>query len=383
MIGTDAVIEILLVEDSEADARLCRINLESSLEMPFILTHVTTLSEAIESVSKETPPTLVLLDLTLPDSAGLDTLKQLMQAAGPVPISVFSGSDDFDLAAQAVAMGATDVLVKGRTDSYALARAVRLSIERTERKNVESQLQKHDNELKLAQDLQQRLYPSCAPRVAGFDMAGAAWPAERVGGDYYDFLPMPDDSWAVVLGDVSGHGLLAALGMIETRAFLQALCPRHVVIAEVMQPLNRYLCDSFATGTFLTMFFARFIPEQNMLFSICAGHPGWIIKADGTIVDLQIQAMPLGFLKDWELEPTEVFSFHKGDILFVPTDGFYEARRKDDSFFGIKRMLEEVRDSRLDTAENILKKLHASVKEFSGSDVVQADDQAAIIIKRK
>ena len=131
-------IRILLVEDNPGDARLLRETLREAHSLPFHLVHASRLSEALELVVTE-PPDVVLLDLSLPDAHGMETVARMLRAAPEVPIIVLSGLADETVAVQAVQSGAQDYLVKGTVEGGTLARAIRYAIERKRLDSAKSQ----------------------------------------------------------------------------------------------------------------------------------------------------------------------------------------------------------------------------------------------------
>jgi sigma-B regulation protein RsbU (phosphoserine phosphatase) len=146
---TDAPVRILLVEDNPGDARLLRFTLEEAESLRFDLVHAARLSEALERV-KEGPADVVLLDLSLPDAHGMETVTRMLQAAPAVPIIVLTGLTDETVAVQAVQAGAQDYLVKGSVDGGTLARAIRYAMERKRLETERAALLRNEQEARAA-----------------------------------------------------------------------------------------------------------------------------------------------------------------------------------------------------------------------------------------
>src|SRR5262249_15400082 len=133
---------------------------------------------------------IVLLDLSLPDSHGLDTFQRVHAVAPRVPVVLLSGLDDEDLAIQAVQKGAEGCLAKTHMEAGLWARTIRSAIERTRRRLAEHRLRSTELKLRMARQIQQKLFPAGPPVLPGFDIGGGSFCAEATGGDYFDYLPM-------------------------------------------------------------------------------------------------------------------------------------------------------------------------------------------------
>ncbi|HPP52687.1 MAG TPA: response regulator, partial [Thermoguttaceae bacterium] len=213
---------ILLVEDDPDDVWVLRNLLGDRWDGPFELMHVEMLTDALRCLSVGNVD-VILLDLSLPDSQGVETFLQIHAHAPQLPIVILTGLDDRALALRCVQAGAEDYLVKGQVDDELLVRSLRYAMERCRRRQAEQQLQTQTEEFRTAREIQQKLFPSTAPKLPGFDLAGALYPASATAGDYFDYIPMLDGCWGIVLGDVSGHGMGPALVMAEVRASLRTL----------------------------------------------------------------------------------------------------------------------------------------------------------------
>ena len=223
---------ILLVEDSETDALLIQAHLKK-VDADFLVDRVTTLAEATHRVGRRDVD-VVLLDLNLPDSSGLETFERLHRRLMTLPIVVLSGHDDLELALEAVSLGAQDYLPKNEISRSTLVRCVRYAIERARRQRVEQ-------ELTAAGEIQRRLFPQRSPSVSGFDIYGRCEPANLAGGDYFDYFPVCGDRWGIVVADVSGHGIGPALIMSETRAILRTLATSCDNVGEMLTRTNDVL----------------------------------------------------------------------------------------------------------------------------------------------
>lgn len=236
------------------------------------------------------------------------------------------------------------------------------------------------SEVNAARHVQQSLFPESAPTVPGFDIAGAVFPAEETAGDYYDFIPMPDDCLGLVVGDVTGHGLGPALLMAELRAYLRALASSRPHSGEILMLANRFLAGDLEEHRFVTLFFVRLDIANRSFTHASAGHCAFLIKASGEAKDLKSTGLPLGLIPDTIINTSFPQNLEPGDILFIPTDGFQEAHTKNHELFGLDRCLDLVRQHRDKPAAEIIELLRQAVCEHVGSDSTP-DDMSAIIVR--
>lgn len=237
-------------------------------------------------------------------------------------------------------------------------------------------------EIRLARQIQQKLFPVAPLPLAGFDVSGASYPAEATGGDYFDYIPMRDGGLGVVIGDVSGHGFGPALLMAELRAYLRALLLTRADVGEIIGLLNRALADDAPEGRFATLFLARLDPITRSLVYASAGHtPGYILRPTGEVKSiLPSTGMPLAVLPDRGYPTIAVPPLEPGELLLLLTDGLAEAHGPDYKLFGIPRILEVVRAHQDQPARTIVDTLYGVVRDFCGA-LTQLDDITAIVIK--
>src|SRR5678815_321118 len=147
----------------------------------------------------------------------------------------------------------------------------------TERKRAERELRENQEQFRVAREIQQRLFPKTAPTLAGFDIAGATYPAEATGGDYFDYLPMLNDCTGIVIGDVTGHGVGPALLMAETRAYLRILARNRENPAEILYRTNLVLAEDVGSERYVTLTLLQLDARAKTVSYANAGHiPGYI-----------------------------------------------------------------------------------------------------------
>lgn len=249
----------------------------------------------------------------------------------------------------------------------------------TERRKIQEQ----EIELELASMVQLRLYPNTQPEVPGYDVAGAVFPAEATCGDYFDFVPLPGGALALVVADVSGHGLGPALVMAETRAYLRSLTRATDDLAAITTGINGFLFDDLQEDFFVTMLIARLNPLTGRLTYVNSAHPsGYVMSSFGDVIaELPSKCLPLGlFLEEWRCVAQEAI-IGEGELAVFMTDGVLECESPDGTEFGGDRLLEVVSKHRQATAQEIVQKVYHAVRSFSQREK-QADDVTIVVCKR-
>lgn len=261
----------------------------------------------------------------------------------------------------------------------------------TPRKQAEAELGRATAEFRIARQIQQRLFPAATPQVQGldissvsfgFDIGGASYPAEAVGGDYYDYIPLQDGSLGIAIGDVSGHGVGPALLMAEVRAYLRAFGQKEQDVGVILGMVNRILAPDVDGDRFITLLLARLDPRTRSFRYTSAGHQtGFIFDASGNVkAALKSTSMPLGILAETEFPTGDELQLETGDLVLFVTDGVVEARAPDGTSFGTQRVEDLVRVYRTATARQIVENIYHAVRAFS-QNLPQYDDITATVIK--
>jgi phosphoserine phosphatase RsbU/P len=372
-------VKILLVEDDPDDVYVMRNLLGDRWSGPFELVHVELLASAIERVEEE-KFNVVLLDLGLPDSTGLETFFNLYAHAGEVPIVVLTGYNDERIAVKAVQSGAQDYLVKGQLTDSLLIRSIRYAIERSRRYHAEEALRDTSEEFRAAGEIQQRLYPLVPPKLEGFELAGAIFPAKATAGDYFDYIPMLDGCVGLVVGDVSSHGMGPALLMSETRACLRTLAQVHSDVGEILTRTNRVLAADTSDFHFVTLALARLDPRDRSMIYASAGQRGYLLHSGFDAAILDSTSLPLGVRDDTVVPASSPIALQTGDLITFFTDGVVEAESPGRVRFGFSRALEIIRGEREKSAAEIIDSLHREIVGFS-RNMPQADDITVVVVK--
>ena len=379
---TPPPLRVLLVEDNEDHAALIQTHLRRAPGTTVQVHHVTRLGDGIAHAQTGAADA-VLLDMMLPDSSGIETVGRFHAQAPLVPIVVLTSAEDERYALEALHQGAEDYIFKGAADAQNLYRSLRYAIERYGRRRAEIALDSARQELRIAQTIQEGLYPRSAPPLPGFEVAGSSRPAESVGGDYFDYFPMFGGRTGIAVGDVSGHGLGPAILMAETRATLRSLCLTCPDPGETLTQANRVISDGMAEGRFVTLLLVALDPRKRVIQWAGAGHPdGLIFAPDGRIAArLPSPGCPLGVLPEESYTTAGTTTLLPGQLLLLYSDGVFEASPPGPMIpFGENRMVELVARELKKPASQILESLHDAVTRYTlpGKPL---DDITAVVVK--
>jgi phosphoserine phosphatase RsbU/P len=239
-----------------------------------------------------------------------------------------------------------------------------------------------EQDLERAAEIQRRLLPSQAPTMRGWELAGYNAPCRTVGGDYYDFLSYPDGRVAVLLGDVSGKGLGAALLMSSLQARVQVIFEDPERLAEKVSCLNRSLAAHCPGNCFITFFLAVLDPAHNELVYCNAGHNApLLLRRNEEVESLGATGIPLGISRLASYEQTSC-RLEEGDLLILFSDGVTEACRPDrDEEFGEERLLAAVRQETTRPAASILEEVKENLRSFTGG--AAATDDVTLVVARR
>jgi phosphoserine phosphatase RsbU/P len=234
--------------------------------------------------------------------------------------------------------------------------------------------QRMSREQDEARSIQQALLPKASPYVPGFAISGLSVPAGEVGGDWYDFIALDDGGFGLVLADVSGKGMAAALLMSATRGMLRSLAYTSKSPAEVLGKLNRLMVDDFPSGRFVTLIYAVLDPERRSLSFSNAGHlPPLFVDGNGRHFVQSELGMPLGLAKG-EFSESRL-ALAPGSRLLLYSDGITETTSPDQEEYGPWRLAEQVVRQEV-SPDGIL----ADVRRHAGKRGLE-DDATVILVK--
>ena len=244
-------------------------------------------------------------------------------------------------------------------------------------------LQEKQTEDRLAGKIQQGLFPKQHPKIRGYDVAGAVFPASNTSGDCFDYVPMLENTTGIVVGDVCGHGMGPALIMASARAYLRSITRFVSDPQTALKELHTLIHTDLTQVGFITMFLARLDARHHRLYYANAGNwPAYILDAQGQVPHtLLTDGYPVGITSELELQPNEPIPLPVGSLVVFITDGIPEARDMDDNQFGIDRLLALIHQHRESPANEIVQLVREEVRRFMGS-TEQTDDQTIVICKR-
>ena len=323
--------DVLLLEDSRTDALLIKSCLKSS-QLQCSIVVAETVGEAEICLKRHLD--VALIDLNLPDSSGIETVRRIRALKPNLPIVVLSGDAGEETGVEALRKGAQDFISKGDFSSSTLERSIRFAIERQEHQMLRQKLQQHSEEAAAARNVQQRLMTGDYPETPGFEIAGRCRSADAVGGDFFDFVPWPGNRLGVVIGDVSGHGFPAALLMASTRRVIRTLKDFVPEPHDLIAAANEQICEDTRCEQFVEIFLAVLDLESRRATYIGAGHGGVLLKKDGDVLTLGGTGLPAGMTADLMMDGPGRFQMEPGDLLAIYTDGLYECRSQDNVMMG-------------------------------------------------
>lgn len=389
-------VRLLLIEDNPSDARLIEVMLEHASNGLFEIEHVERLSAGLKRI-EQGGINVVLSDLSLPDSDGLDTFARLHAKAPQIPIIVLSGLNDTNLALKAVHEGAQDYLIKGEVDGQLLVRAMRYAIER---KHMSEQLAHYAEELRaknaqleadfnMAREIQEMFLPqqyptfphSAAPERSALRFSHRYLPAAAVGGDFFNIFAITDTTAGIFICDVMGHGMRAALITAIMRGLVEELMPVAAdpgkFLTEINRSLNAILRRTREPFLATAFYVVADVVSGELLFS-SAGHPSpFLVRREAAKVE------PIKFwdprhgpalgLFDKSDYPTNRCPIAKNDVVLLFTDGLYEVDNDAQEEYGQERLLAAVRTRCKLPTERLLDELLEDVHRFSSAKEFEDD----------
>ena len=235
-------------------------------------------------------------------------------------------------------------------------------------------------EIEIAKQVQARLFPQTQPPLKTLEYAGVCIQARKVGGDYYDFLDLGQNRLGLVIGDISGKGIAAALLMANLQANVRSQCAIALdQLQRLMCSVNQLFCDNTPDGSFATFFFAEYDDTSGRLrFANCGHLPGLLLRGDKTVERLEATATVLGIFKDWDCEIGEC-QLRPGDTFALYTDGITESYDSADEQFGEERLIEALQHHCGSSSQVALSSVVEEVQRFSPHE--QHDDITLIIAK--
>jgi len=251
-----------------------------------------------------------------------------------------------------------------------------------ERDKLSAQLERRKKELEIAQQIQESFLPHTIPVIKNYDLAASSIPAQEVGGDFYDFIPITDKQTGLTIGDVSGKGMPAALFMAFSRTLLRAKACRNPGVGRMIESVKNFINEDPHSNMFVTLFYSVLDNAQNTLTFVNAGHnpPLLLRKKTRDIIRLSTGGVVLGAMKGLKMNEKTI-DLQAGDLLVLYTDGITEAINQQEDQFGEERLIELLKENQELSSGDLKNLIIDQVYDFA-SGTPQADDITIMVLRR-
>ena len=383
---TNRPYKVLVVDDEDDVVPMFRQQLRRDVRAGrYELLFATSGVEALSVIRREGDVDLVITDINMPDMDGLELLAAMRSFDADLRAVVLSAYGDMKNVRIAMNRGAFDFVLKPVDFED-----MRITMERT-LDNLElwrgamscrDQLVSLNRELDIAGQIQQSVLPVSFPNFEGYILHAGVEPVRTVAGDFYDVMPMDGGRIGLVVADVSGKGIPAAMLMMSTRTLVRGAAIGVGDAGRVLYEVNRIMCKDNPLFMFVTLFFGVFDPVDGSLTYANAGHPAPLLyRSDGSCVALERTAdAVLGIIEDEDYGVSKI-NLNLGDGLFLFTDGVPEAMNGSGELFGWERMHHVLSGAGDVDAEECCHQMVDAVRSFADGQV-QSDDITCMVLKR-
>ena len=342
--------------------------------------------EALEQLNEDPEIDIVLSDINMPEMDGLAMLEQIPDINPNVRAVVVSAYGDMKNIRTAMNRGAFDFETKPVD-----FRDLQITIERTlahtqqwkEALSYRDKLVSIQNELEVASRIQRSILPSDFPDTPQFQMFGNMEAAQDVGGDFYDVIPLDRGRVGLVMADVSGKGIPAAMFMMTCRTLMKGVAIGLLNPGEVLEEVNNLLCEENETTQFVTVLYAVYDSETGSFTYASGGHDApLLVRRDGRTELLPLtEGIALGVQSDFKY-PQRKVTLDPGERVVLYTDGITEAQTEEGVLFGVEGLSNALLGtSGTEPAEATIREIFAATREYMG-DAPQFDDITCLAIHR-
>jgi len=370
---------VLIVDDARSNVDI----LVDALRHEYKLAVALSGESALESIARN-PPDLVLLDILMPGIDGYEVCRRLRAApeTREIPVMFLSSLEDVEKKTLGFEVGANDYLtkpfelleVKARVRSLLKAKAYSEAIQ-----------EKIASELRIAREIQLGMLPSdiaASTAGMGIELETFIEPARAVGGDLYEVLRTDDGRLVIVLGDVSGKGIPAALFMAVTMTLVRTMGFRYREPDEIVRQVSEALARQNSRDMFVTLFCAIYDPAEGRITCASAAHPSPALLRPGFPPSLPVEATGgLAGIEPGLQLPRSSLELKPGDTLLLYTDGVTEAMNEEDALFGDERLLAHLAAEPGKSAAETVSRLVGALRGFVGKR--EASDDIAILALRR
>jgi sigma-B regulation protein RsbU (phosphoserine phosphatase) len=324
---------ILVVDDAPANLQVVR----SILKDDFMVRVATSGAKALELVSARPQPDLILLDVAMPEMDGYEVcgILKATPEARDIPVIFLTGKTEADDETKGFEVGAVDYIHKPFSPAVVKARVHTHLVLREAREQLARQLLYINNELELAREIQLSILPQETPRIKGLEITARYIPMSSVAGDFYDFIVVDDKHVGILIADVSGHGLPAALIASMLKVAFAAQSPHACDPARVLAGLNQSLCGKFKHH-FVTAAYVFVDMEKQSMSYAGAGHPPLVLwrASTGSASEVVENGLLLGQFPEETYSAVRV-PVEPGDKVLLYTDGILETKSPSEQEFGL------------------------------------------------
>lgn len=333
--------------------------------------------EALQEIQKKCYD-LLLLDIEMDGMSGLEvtaTLREKQLETVFLPIILLTGNTDNESRLKGLEAGASDFLTKPFDPAELVARIRNFIGAKRIHDGLVTINKRLEEERDKVRQIQQGLLPELLPELPGHQFASLYYPCEKAGGDIYDAAMRPDGKLLLAVGDVSGHGIPAAMHMSIVRAVCHSAAARGLGVGEILAEMNRILIYGMDDSSFVTFFLSEYDPQTKRLRYASAGHPAPLIhdRAHDIITPLELTAaIPLGIEPEFSVEIYDIIleEYHR---LLIYTDGITEETNKDGLPFGEEGFQFVLEQASGMPPSSAVRLVLSSLHNFSGAESLRDD----------
>ena len=343
-------------------------------------------ADALRRLTEDPDIDIVLSDINMPEMDGLAMLEQIPQINPNVRAVVVSAYGDMKNIRTAMNRGAFDFVTKPvdfRDLQITIQRTLAHSRQWKEALSYRDKLVSIQNELEVASRIQRSILPSEFPDTSRYQIFGNMEAAQDVGGDFYDVIPLDRGRVGLVMADVSGKGIPAAMFMMTCRTLMKGVAIGLLNAGEVLEEVNNLLCEENETTQFVTVLYAVYDPQVGSFTYASGGHDApLLVRRDGRTRLLPLtEGIALGVQPDFKYQQRKV-TLDPGDRVVLYTDGITEAQTEEGTLLGVEGLTDALLGtSGGEPAEVTIRRVFAATREYMG-DSPQFDDITCLAIHR-
>ncbi len=340
-------------------------------------------SEALLALDENQVPDLVIIDVMLPKMSGYEVCKEIRKNFSLLELPVLlmtTRSKPYDIIS-GIEAGANDYLTKPVNREELLVRVQNL-VHLKKTVKVQDELNVIKKELNIAHEIIRTILPEELPSVKNFKIAVRYQPMKEVGGDFYDFQDTDSDRLGVLIADVSGHGVPAAIVCAMLQVAYSFYKMDDINPSILLNKINTIMCN-YSHGRYTTASYITINLINNKLYYSNAGHRPLLIwrRSEKQLIKVKLHGSPVGLFEDGKFS-LKILDVHKGDRIILYTDGLIEFRDLEKNIYGEENLIKSIRRFQDLPAEEFTDKIIASVREWSGFESTghQDDDLTLIVI---